>query len=115
MEQPLLKGAGAAALLLSLLAAGGCDSTREADRLSPELQARMTPQERGALRAQRDIAAGKLRLYEYGNPVASLRSGRDPASGLPVRTLLDCCVSDEARAETEAYNQVMREAPHRNR
>ena len=100
----------AAALLISLLSAGGCDPARETGRPSSEIQARLSPQERGALRARNDIAAGKLRVYEYGNPAANLRSRRDPGSGLPVRVLLDCCVGEDARAETEAYNRAMREA-----
>jgi hypothetical protein len=70
----------------------------------------MTPVERGTLRARRDIAAGRLRVYRYGNPVGFDNPRTDPESGLPVRTLLDCCVSDEARAETDAYNRVMRES-----
>lgn len=110
MERTLLRRAGAAALLLALLAAGGCDAGSEVERQSSGIQARLSPQERGALRARNDIVAGKLRVYEYGNPVSNFRSRRDPASGLPVRLLLDCCVGEEARAETEAYNRAMREA-----
>ena len=110
LAQELLRlSAAAFPLVLLLAAATGCDATGESDRPSREVLARMTPAERGALRARRDIAAGRLRVYRYGNPVAFDNPGADPESGLPVRTLLDCCVSEEARAETEAYNRVMRE------
>ena len=94
---------------MALQPAGGCDDGREAGLPSREALAGMTPAERGALRAQRDIAAGRRRVYRYGNPVGFDNPRTDPESGLPVRTLLDCCVSDESRTETEAYNRVMRD------
>ena len=100
----------AAALLLVFLAGApaGCDTSRRAEPASREQPSRLAPAERGALRARRDIADGRLRVYRYGNPVGLDNPRADPESGLPVRTLLDCCVSDEGRAETEAYNRTMR-------
>ena len=100
-----------AALLLASLAGApaGCDALRRTDPASGGEPSRLTPDERGALRARRDIAAGRLRVYRYGNPVGFDNPRTDPESGLPVRTLLDCCVSDEGRAETAAYNRAMRE------
>ena len=68
----------------------------------------LAPAERGRQRAQMDITAGKLRVYRYGDPASSDNPVTDGESGLPVRTLLDCCITVAAREETEAYNAVMR-------
>jgi hypothetical protein len=94
---------GAAPLL------GGCErpTAEDAPAAGREI---LTPAERGSRRAEADIAAGRLRIFAYGNPITSLTTRRDGTSGLPVSTLIDCCVTAESREETEAYNRVMREA-----
>ena len=51
-----------------------------------------------------------MRVYRYGNPASFTNPRTDPESGLAARTLLDCCVTAEAREETEAYNLTMRAA-----
>jgi hypothetical protein len=96
-----------AALLAVTLLPAGC-GRQPTENLQPDAPKRLTPAERGRFRARADIAAGKLRVYRYGNPVAFDNPRTDHESGLPVRTLLDCCVTAEAREETEAYNNAMR-------
>jgi len=98
-----------AALLPALLLTAGCGRQQPTDS-PPAAPTRLAPAERGRLRAQADIAAGKPRVYRYGNPVAFDNPHTDRESGLPVRTLLDCCVTAEAREEIEAYNGAMRAA-----
>jgi hypothetical protein len=85
-----------------------CDQRPSAD-FEPSAHEQVQPAERGRLRARADIAAGTLRVYRYGNPASFSNPRTDTESGLPVRTLLDCCITPEAREETEAYNRVMRE------
>ena len=99
----------AAVLIAAAPLLGGCErpTAEDAPAAGREI---LTPAERGSRRAEADIAAGRLRIFAYGNPVASLTTRRDRASGLPVRTLIDCCVTAESREETEAYNRVMRAA-----
>lgn len=98
----------AAAVLVAALGILPCCGHR------PEADTRQTtgehpdPAERGRQRARGDIAAGKVRIYRYGNPASFDNPRTDPGSGLPVRTLLDCCITTEAREETEAYNEIMR-------
>jgi hypothetical protein len=99
---------GAVLVALTLIPPGcGRQPATDAQRSAPE---RVAPAERGRRRALADIAAGKLRVYRYGNPVAFDNPRTDPQSGLPLRTLLDCCVTGDAREETEAYNSAMRAA-----
>lgn len=98
-----------AALLVALGLLPGCDRSAVTDA-PPPARKQPAPAERGRQRAQRDVAAGSLRVYRYGNPASFANPRTDRESGLPTRTLLDCCVTAEAREETEAYNLVMREA-----
>jgi hypothetical protein len=98
-----------AAVLGAALALLPCCGQRPAADVEPSALEQVTPAERGWLRARADIAAGKLRMYRYGNPASFSNPRTDSESGLPVRTLLDCCITAEAREETEAYNRVMRE------
>ena len=97
----------AAVLIAAAPLLGGCErpTAEDAPAAGREI---LTPAERGSRRAEADIAAGRLRIFAYGNPIASLETRRDGVSGLPVRTLIDCCVTAESREETEAYNRVMR-------
>jgi hypothetical protein len=99
----------AASLLPALLLSAGCGRQHPPENLSAAPK-RLEPAERGRLRAQADIASGKLRIYRYGNPAAFDNPRTDRESGLPARTLLDCCITAEARAETDAYNSAMRAA-----
>ena len=99
----------AVALVAALGTLPGCGEKSAGD-LRPAAREDLAPAERGRLRARGDIAAGKLRVYRYGNPASFTNPRTDPESGLPARTLLDCCITAEAREETEAYNRVMREA-----
>jgi hypothetical protein len=98
-----------AALLPALLLTAGCGRQPPGDS-PPNAPKHLAPAERGRLRAQADIAAGKPRIFRYGNPVAFDNPRTDPESGLPVRTLFDCCITAQAREETEAYNSAMRSA-----
>ena len=98
-----------AAALGAALALIPCCGQRPAADVAPSTQEKVAPAERGRQRARADIAAGKLRVYRYGNPASFSNPRTDAESGLPVRTLLDCCITVEAREETEAYNRVMRE------
>ena len=100
----------AAALLAAIALTAACAEKPAPEASDAEIQRALTPRERGERRARSDLAAGKARVYEFGSPLSSLGSRRDPTSGLPVRTLIDCCVSAELREETDAYNRVMREA-----
>lgn len=100
----------AVALALSITLATGCTRQPAPPGTEAPGRAARSPRERGELRARRDLREGKLRVLVYGNPLSGSNPRREPDSGLPVRVLLDCCVTDEARAETEAYNRVMREA-----
>ena len=88
----------------------GCGQRPAADVRPPAREQHLSPAERGRQRARGDIAAGKLRVYRYGNPASFANPRTDAESGLPVRTLLDCCITAEAREETAAYNQTMQEA-----
>jgi hypothetical protein len=97
-----------AALVAALGTLPGCGEKSAGD-LRPAAREDLAPAERGSLRARGDIAAGKLRVYRYGNPASFTNPRTDPESGLPARTLLDCCITAVAREETEAYNRVMRE------
>jgi len=99
----------AAALIAGLGILPGCGQRPAAD-VRPTAREQLVPAERGRQRARGDIAAGKLRVYHYGNPASFANPRTDPESGLPVRTLLDCCITAETREETAAYNQIMREA-----
>jgi len=98
----------AALPLLAALACLPCCDQRPAPPDPGKAQANLSPAERGRRRALADAAAGKLRVYRYGNPASFTNPRTDPESGLPARTLLDCCVTAEAREETEAYNAEMR-------
>lgn len=100
----------AAALFAAAALTPACGEKPAAEKSGSEMRQALTPRERGERRARSDLGAGKARIYEFGSPLSSLGSRRDPASGLPVRTLIDCCVSAELREETEAYNRFMREA-----
>lgn len=96
----------------ALIAAIGiipCCGQRPAAGPAPAAREGLTPSERGRQRALGDIAAGKLRVYRYGNPASFANPRTDPESGLQTRTLLDCCITGDAREETAAYNGVMRE------
>ena len=99
-----------AAALIAGLGILPCCGQQPAADVRPTAREQLAPAERGRQRARGDIAAGKLQVFRYGNPAAFSNPRTDPESGLPVRTLLDCCINAEAREETAAYNRVMREA-----
>lgn len=98
-----------AAVLGAALAFLPSCSRQPSSDVAPEAREQVAPAERGRRRARADIAAGKLRVYRYGNPASFGNPRTDTESGLPVRTLLDCCITAEAQEETEAYNRFMRE------
>jgi hypothetical protein len=112
---PLRKGATdgwkfllAVIIAMTVFLPGCSDSTgdRQSSRAARQ---ELTPRERGEMRARWHIEKGKLRILIYGNPLSRRNPKIDEESGLPVRILIDCCVSPEAREETDAYNRVMRE------
>jgi hypothetical protein len=87
----------------------GCSDYTEDRQSSRAARQKLTPRERGEMRARRHIERGKLRILIYANLFSRRKPKIDEESGLPVRILIDCCVTSGAREETDAYNRVMRE------
>ncbi len=87
-----MKLAVRAAALLAAVLLGGCERS---------------PARKGELRAQRDVAAGKQRIFHYGRPWSEGKPLVDDATGLPVEIVAGCDVTREFREETDAYNETM--------
>ena len=67
----------------------------------------------GTAQAAADVAAGKLEIIDYGEPLDEplppvIR--RDPDTGLPVRSITNCTPTPAFEAYVAAYNRVVREA-----
>jgi len=100
----------AAVFAVAFLSNPGCSVGNGGDSGAGRERRDLTPREKGELRARNDIVRGKQRVFIYGNPISRSNPRIDEESGLPVRVLIDCCVSPQAFEETEAYNRVMRES-----
>ena len=72
-----------------------------------------TPESKGITRAKADIAQGNKQILYYGKPWSQGKPLVDEESGLPVKIVAGCCVTEEFVQETNAYNDTMRNEVHR--
>lgn len=101
-----------ACISLAALTAFGADespikSSSTSTDISPKAIA--TAAEQGTKNASADIAAGRLRILEYGEPRQITEATKDPETGFGILSVAGCKVPALVRAEADAYNRAMRD------
>ena len=92
---------------LALSLSGLCQTAPQAIATSNNLA---QAKQRGEDQAKADIANGTMQLRCYGKPWPTKEAYATEQITLPVIMVGGCDVTEEFRAETEAYNAVMRQA-----